>query len=89
MADGALDSVMEFNKNNLELRSKKQMVHVNGMNPHDHGLNVIQVNASRFQKRFMHMRCIIKNQDNEVLTTSCSKNFITVEPSIAELLAIQ
>lgn len=48
MADRALDSVMEFNKNNLELRSKKQMVHVNGMNPHDHGLNVIQVDASRF-----------------------------------------
>lgn len=48
VADRALDSVMEFNKNNLELRSKKQMVHVNGMNPHDHGLNVIQVDASRF-----------------------------------------
>lgn len=37
----------------------------------------------------MHMRCIIKNQDNGVLTASCNKNFITVEPSIAELLAIQ
>lgn len=44
------------------------MVYVGDLEPRVHGFNVIQVDIGCFQEGFVSMECVIRNQENDILS---------------------
>lgn len=84
---GALECVLEFNKG---VPSKGNLVldaHQEDRSQND--MQIMPINAGVFEDGVAAYVCVNKNQHNVISLATCSIEFVSVEPAVAEVLSVR
>lgn len=89
MAEKALEVVIEFNRwNPLPTRPKKKLIcPVESSQSYD--VIIAHVDAGVFCDGFVTYGCSLRNHNREFVLAASCKEFISIDPALAEMLAIR
>ncbi|XP_058783366.1 uncharacterized protein LOC131658047 [Vicia villosa] len=85
----AWDSVYEYNAANPVPKKTNLVPFVWSSNKQDKDLAIIQVGAGCFDDGVVAFGCMIKSWDSKVIYGACKRESMSVDPALAELLAIR
>lgn len=79
----------EFNTWNPEIGSKKQPLLFPAVEFAPKDCHFLQVDASVFKEGFASYGCILKKHSLEIILVASRREFISIKPVVAEMLAIR